>query len=326
MYLKKHFKEIKDIAFILSNEPVPKINDKECLIKVTTSAVNQSDALGTLGYFDGALLPRIPGRDFSGTVVKGPKGLIGKKVWGTGGAAGIFNNGTLAEFIKMPVKALSEIPDNLDLVAAGAQVLPYITAYYSLIKRGRILEGESVLVVGAMGQVGRAAMSICQWKNCYPIALVRGKKDVLKAEKMGWLAIDTTAGNIVQKIMDYNKGHYINVILNSIGNVLWQEFMGILSKSGRIITFAAPKKYRDIDINLFDLYRANQEIIGVNTIFLDFNANAKLLNELKTRFEDKNLVPLSIDETSMYQVNEAHFAYQALLTGKTSSRILIKFC
>lgn len=58
------------------------MNNNECLIKVASSGINPSDALAATGYFKHANLPRIPGRDFAGTVVEGPMQhlILGKQL------------------------------------------------------------------------------------------------------------------------------------------------------------------------------------------------------------------------------------------------------
>ncbi|WP_316358225.1 zinc-binding alcohol dehydrogenase family protein [Candidatus Neptunichlamydia sp. REUL1] len=115
--------------------------------------MNPSDALGALGYFSHTHLPRIPGRDFAGVVIKGSPDVIGKKVWGTGGAVGIDRNGGHAEHLTLPESSLSEIPNNLSPEEAGAQTLPYTTAYYSLVSRAQIKPNEEVLVIGSINTI-----------------------------------------------------------------------------------------------------------------------------------------------------------------------------
>lgn len=190
---RSHADTPEKIYLELSDKPVPSFDkNNEVLIKVLSSGINPSDALATLGYFPHAVVPRIPGRDFSGIIEDGPEEYIGKAVWGTGGDAGISRDGTQSEFIKLPLSALAIIPKNINPNIAGALALPYVTAFYSLHTRGRIQAGEYCLISGALGQVGKAAMAICYWKKAKPVALVRGNKQIADAEKRGWTAIDST--------------------------------------------------------------------------------------------------------------------------------------
>lgn len=320
-----HAKDVNEIKLDIVEKSKPTIMNNECLIKVIASGINPSDALATMGYFSHAILPRIPGRDFSGTVVEGPQYLIGKNVWGTGGAAGISFDGTQAEYIKLSADEIAEAPSTLDIVVAGAQPLPYVTAYYSLVKRAHIQENETVLIVGALGQVGSAAMSICSWKKCNAIALVRGKSEIERAKLLGWNAINSEDTELSTKILAANNGQPIQVILNSVGNIYWQDFMKVLSDFGRVVTIGAREDVREANINLFNLYRANQDIIGINTVSLDFEDNAKLLDELKIGFEQNKLIPLTLDQTMIYSPENASQAYKAVMQGSAGKRVVIKF-
>lgn len=320
-----HAKDVNEIKLELIEKPIPTLNKNDCLIKVSSSGINPSDALAVMGYFNHAVLPRIPGRDFAGTVIEGPSSLVGKNVWGSGGAAGISTDGTQAEFIKLSAQEISEIPNSLEPVVAGAQPLPYITAYYSLVKRAHIAENETVLVVGAVGQVGSAAMSICNWKKCHAIALVRGTKETEQSLSYGWNTINSEDSNLSEKILAANNGRPVQVILNSVGNIYWQDFSKVLSEFGRIVTISARENQREAMVNLFNLYRANQDIIGVNTVSLDFNDNAKLLAELKSGFEEDKLKPLALDQATIYAPENASAAYKEVIQGSTGKRVVIKF-
>lgn len=323
LVLDRHYKNSEEIQFNLVEKEKPKREGmSSCLVKVAAVGVNPSDALATLGYFPRAKLPRIPGRDFAGTISEGPSDMIGVKVWGSGGAAGIRSNGSLCEYIELPCSAIAQIPYNLDLLSAGAQILPYITAYYSLVQRSRIRSGETVIIVGALGQVGRAAMSICSWKGCKGIALVKGKESVLRAEALGWTAYDTCDANFIDECLA-EQGN-ADVILNSIGNLVWDQYIRSLNHFGRIVTIGAQPGRQEVILNLFERYRANQEIIGVNTVALGHEDNARILNELKLGFEMGILEPLSVNEAGIYPFNESHNAFQQVLTKHNNTRVVIE--
>lgn len=325
LYVNAHAQDIKCIKLNWVESAMPLIGREECLIKMVSSGINPSDASAVMGYFAHATLPRVPGRDFAGVVMEGPREWVGKQVWGTGGAAGISFDGTQAEYIKLSVGEISEVPNNLDLITAGAQPLPYVTAYYSLVKRANIKETETVLIVGALGQVGKAAMSICRWKKCNAIALVKGKNEEEKAKQLGWQAIHSEESNLLDKILAANNGRPLQVILNSVGNIYWPTFVNSLSEFGRIVTIGARENMREVNINLFNLYRANQDLIGINTVSLNFAENATLLNELKRGFEENKLIPLAVEQPNIYRPEYASQAYQEVIKGSSGKRIVITF-
>lgn len=311
IYLTHHFQNAEEIQLPITERPLPKIKERECLVQISSAGINPSDALGAIGYFAHAKLPRIPGRDFAGIIIEGNKKFIGKKVWGTGGAAGLDFDGTHAEYIVIPESAIAEIPHTVSLLQAGVQTLPYVTAYYSLITRGRLRAGETVLVIGALGQVGHAAMAICKWKHAKPIALVRG--ETLQAAKdLGWESYDS----IPEQSFD--------LILNTVGNVYWDGLTPKLKKFGRIVTIAAPEGKRDVSLNLFSLYRENQDLIGINTVDLPFAENAKFLDEMKEGFESGDLTPLAYDATTIFPLEKAQEAYKMALSKGSGKRIALE--
>lgn len=318
----KHATQIEALQLAVSELPTPRPSPGDCLVKVVASGVNPSDALAAMGYFQGAQCPRIPGRDFSGVVVEGPRSWKGRAVWGSGGAAGIEFDGTQRAYLSLPTSGLALTPPGMDLVTAGAQCLPYLTAYYSLVKRAHLQPGETVLVVGALGQVGSAAMSIAAWKNCQAIALVRGQSELNEAQQRGWLAVDSQAEDLAQALLAINQGQPFSVILNSIGNLAWGSFINVLAAFGRIVTIAAREQQREATINLFDLYRANQTIIGVNTLPFSYQQNALWLSELSDGFANHQLIPLTVNSADCYRFIDATLAYQRVAHG-TSSRIVL---
>ena len=86
-----------------------------------------------------------------------------------------------------------------------------------------------------------------------------------------------------------------------------------------MVVIAALPNQREVQINLFDFYRKNQEILGINTLDLDHAFNAKLLNEMKEGFESNALVPLEpgvIEEPSQ--------AYKMVLQGSSGQRVVLK--
>lgn len=309
-YLTTLFKNEQEIDIPCVERPMPKPKKGEVLIQVASSGINPSDVRATMGYFPNVQLPRIPGRDFAGIVIEGSKTWAGKHVWGTGGAVGIQSDGTHSEYAIISEAGLAEIPTSLSLLQAGGQPLPFITAYYGLVSRARIKPGEKVLVIGAMGQVGRAAMTICIWKKARPIALVRTQEDVQAANKLGWEAYSEIPNNLS-----------VDLILNSIGSLHWDQQIHSLNPLGRMIVIAALPNQREANLNLFELYRKNQEIIGINTLDLDSAFNAKLLNEMREGFESGTLIPL--ENGMIFPLKDISQAYKTVLQGSNGKRVLL---
>src|ERR1700745_1323191 len=144
--------------------PRPEPHDGEALVKVKAAAINPSDVKNVAGVFSGRTLPRTAGRDFSGVVVAGTK-YVGEEVWSSGPDLGITCDGAQAEYVTVPEEALSLKPRTLSLEQAAAIGVPFITAWFALVRAAQLEGGETILIIGIGGAVGPAAMQIASWRK-----------------------------------------------------------------------------------------------------------------------------------------------------------------
>src|SRR5271156_4458334 len=144
--------------------PMPEPGEGEALIQVRAAAINLSDIGNVAGRFKSTTLPRTPGRDFAGIVVKG-KHHEGDEVWGSSPTLGITRDGSHGEYVVVPEETLSLKPRSLSMTQAAAIGIPYITAWASVVSAAQIKAGETILIVGAAGAVGQAATQIANWKK-----------------------------------------------------------------------------------------------------------------------------------------------------------------
>jgi len=86
--------------------PIPEPGQGEALVRVKAAAINPSDIGNVAGRFKKTTLPRTPGRDFAGVVVKG-KQYEGEAIWGTAPKLGIVRDGSHAEYVVAPAETLS---------------------------------------------------------------------------------------------------------------------------------------------------------------------------------------------------------------------------
>src|ERR1700724_3911327 len=107
--------------------PVPTPAAGEVLIQVKAAAINPSDIKNVQGKMHETTVPRIPGRDFAGMIVKGPDELLGRSVFGSGGNLGFGRDGGHAEYVAVPVTAVIPLPKNLSVEQAAGIGVAYIT-------------------------------------------------------------------------------------------------------------------------------------------------------------------------------------------------------
>ncbi|MBE7181358.1 MAG: alcohol dehydrogenase catalytic domain-containing protein, partial [Terriglobus roseus] len=166
--------------------PDPEINDDEVLVAVAAASVNpidwklrsSSQTAGMMGFS----LPAILGRDVSGVVR-----AVGKNVSGVSVGDRILsyvNGGAYASLIKFPAADLAHIPDGLDTVDAAAIPLVALTGDQLVREACALQPGQTVLVTGATGSVGRCAVHSARTLGARVFAGVR-KKYVEDARALG---------------------------------------------------------------------------------------------------------------------------------------------
>ncbi|KIJ19625.1 hypothetical protein PAXINDRAFT_8109 [Paxillus involutus ATCC 200175] len=153
----------------LSNVEKPSLAPGEALVRVKAAGINGSDAAAVLGILPFVTLPRTSGRDFSGEVVEAlddngasSSEWVGADVWGTGSERGFTSDGTFAEFVKVPVAALSRKPTSLGHLEAGSMTLPWLCAWITVDTLANVKQGDNVIIIGARGGIGSAAAQLCK--------------------------------------------------------------------------------------------------------------------------------------------------------------------
>jgi NADPH:quinone reductase-like Zn-dependent oxidoreductase len=221
-------------ALTVSDVPGPTFSPHEVLIEIEAAAINPSDVASAEGRFDQALLPRILGHDFAGRVCDGPADLIGEDVWGSGGNLGIWRNGTHAEYIAIPRDGVALRPRALSVEEAAAVGVPFLTAWAALIDRGGLQEGEWVIISGAAGAVGSAAVQIAAARHAKVIALVRNASDDARVDAQKVAAIaHSESHDVAEVVREATGGKGANLAMNAIGGILFQPLLDVLAAEGR---------------------------------------------------------------------------------------------
>jgi NADPH:quinone reductase-like Zn-dependent oxidoreductase len=180
--------ELRDVA-----DPVPGPN--EICVRMAAASINPVDwklRSGALASWMPLELPAILGRDVSGIVTAVGQGVTAFKVGAR--VMGLVNKG-YAELVVAPVEAWAEVPVELDLVEAGALPLALLTGAQLIEEGVRPRQGDVVLVTGAVGSVGRAAVFVATLLGAKVWAGVRTKQidEARKLDVEGVIALDEDA-------------------------------------------------------------------------------------------------------------------------------------
>jgi NADPH:quinone reductase-like Zn-dependent oxidoreductase len=296
--------------------PKPEPGKGEVLVQIRATAINPSDVKNVAGHFKSPL-PRVPGRDYAGVVVGGDtdKGL---EVWGSGAGFGVVRDGAHAEYIVVPKGWIAQKPPQLPVEQAAAIGVPYLAAWSALVAAGKVQAGETVLIIGVSGAVGRAATQIAQWKKARVIGASTHSDNPAKADAI----INTTTSDLPQKVRELTSGKGADLVLDTVGGPMFELSLKSLRYGGRQIAIASTKDRR-VSFDLVDFYHNSSRLMGVDTMKLEGNEIADLMNELRAGFQEGQLQPPPV---TTWPFERAIEAYETVEKGGAASKhVLIPF-
>ncbi|HEY0780602.1 MAG TPA: zinc-binding alcohol dehydrogenase family protein [Gemmatirosa sp.] len=293
----------------------------EVRVEIEAAGINPSDVVSAEGRFPHAPLPRVLGRDFAGRVIEGPAELVGAAVWGSGGDLGISRDGTHAEQVVLPADAVARRPARLSAEEAAAVGVPFVTAWTALVDVGRLAGGESVIISGAAGAVGRAAVEIAAARGARVVALVRnaGEESRLDRSKVAAVA-HSDRNDLADVVRETTRGRGADLALNGIGGAVFQPLLDALAEGGRMALYSAIGG-REVTLDVLAFYRRRLQLLGVNTAAVNAAAAARILTELAPLFDDGTLRPLPVAER--YPLSKAAEAYGRVARGGAGKVVLV---
>ena len=296
----------------LTTTPKPTPSPGQVLVQVKASPIQPSDALNSKGLFPHTTFPRIPGRDFAGIVVDGPSHLLGKEIFGTSGHYFSFTaDGSHAEYCLISEKVVVEKPKNISFAQAASAGTPFTTAAIAL-RRAGAKAGETVLVLGATGQVGSAVANLAKSWGCRVLGVARGNA----AE------VDSAGDPTLSKAKALTDGKGPDVAVDTIGDAaLAQAAIEVLGSRGRYSFITAPRGGNSkVPIDFLSVYRREVTLVGNNSVDHSQEEMAQELNSMREGFESGVLVPMKENAMTFISLQEAIEGYA---DGK--KRYVIKF-
>jgi NADPH2:quinone reductase len=297
--------------------PTPERDRENAIVKIHSASVNPSDVKNVSGHFDHTVAPRIPGRDFSGVVVDGPTDWLDTEVWGTGGDIGFTRDGTHAQFIKVPVAALSRKPTTLSHEEASAIGVNFVVAWLGAVTYAKLSEGETIAVIGAGGGVGGAVTQIAKARGCRVIGVdrhapVAGSPAAALIDE--YVPFDE---NAVTRVRELTGG--VDVVYDSVGGVAFETALHLARRRGRVVEISATGKRR-VDFDLIDFYHNETQLFGTDSAKLGVAESAPVLAALVEGFESGKLRAPVIAQR--FDLARGQDAYGAVAAG-TAGRVVI---
>jgi NADPH:quinone reductase-like Zn-dependent oxidoreductase len=275
-------------------EQVPALSpgDGDVLVRVGGSTLNRKDLFALANLTGAGIRPRPPLPHVNGTDVWGTIAALGPNVraWSIGdrvvvypglycggcewclrgetsactsyGVIGEQRWGGHAELVVVPARNLEAVPgDTPDEVLACA-CGSWLTAWRALVTVAAMRPGETVLVVGASGGVGTAAIRIARLAGCRTIALVGSGEKAARARAIGAdVAIDDADGPFHARVWSLTEGRGVDVALDSVGQATWRETIQSLAPFGRMAICGATSG--DVPaISIREVYQQHRRILG----------------------------------------------------------------
>ena len=210
-------------------------------LRVAAAGVSYVDVLiASGGYQVRPATPFVPGTECAGSILaigEGVEGLeIGQRV-----AAGCGLGGAFAEEAVVPAGSVIPIPDAIGFAAASGSYVSCQTAYHALVQRGRLQAGETLLVLGASGGVGTAAVEVALALGARVIASASTAKKRTAALALGAAhAIDSTAVDWRDQVKALTAGRGPDVVIDPVGGEETERAFRALAWNGRLLVIGFP--------------------------------------------------------------------------------------
>jgi NADPH2:quinone reductase len=288
----------------LDEIPTPKPAAGQVLVKVHAAGVNPYDTYMRSGtYAIKPPLPYTPGSDAAGVVEAVGDGVkkvkAGDRVYTAKTISGAYAEFTLAE-----ESQVEKLPTNITFDQGAAIWVPYGTAYHALNQEAKALAGETVLIHGASGGVGSAAVQIARAKGLTVFGTAGTDKGLELVKKEGaHQAFNHTKAGYTDEIMKATGGKGVNVILEMLANVNLSADLKLLAQYGRVIIIG---NRGEVTINPRDLMAKRSSARGF-TLWAVTEAEAREIHAgLNAGFENGSLRPVIGKEIPLAEAARAH--------------------
>jgi acyl transferase domain-containing protein/NADPH:quinone reductase-like Zn-dependent oxidoreductase/acyl carrier protein len=301
--------------------------DDQVEVAVKATGLNFRDVMYTLGLlsdeavengFAGASL----GLEFSGVVQS-----VGPRAAGfaPGDAVVGFAPSSFGDRLVTPATALSHIPTGLSFEAAATIPSTFFTSYYALHHLARLQEGEKVLIHGAAGGVGIAAIQVAKWcgAEIYATAGSDEKRDFLRLLGVEHI-FDSRNLDFADQILELTGGAGVDVVLNSLAGEAINRNLRALKPFGRFLELGKRDFYENTRVGLRP-FRNNLSYFGIDADQLMSqrpDLTQRLFAEVLALFEERVFRPLPL---RTFDASEVIDAFRHMQQSRHIGKIVVTY-
>ncbi len=296
----------------------PRPMDTQVLVRIHAIGVNPVETYIRSGNYPSQPdLPYTPGKDAAGVVVavgdSVSKFKIGDRVYTANSISG-----TYAEYTLCDETQLASLPENVSFEKGAGVFIPYATSYRALFQKAKAASGETVLIHGASGGVGIAAV---QWaKNAGLRVFGTASSDegkTLVANQGADAVFDHSQDGYLDAIKDATAGRGVDVIIEMLANVNLQKDFDVLAMFGRITVVG---NRGSLDFNPRVIMGKDASVFGMAL----YNAPQQDFDEIHVAIQDgliKGYLNPIISHT--FPLSEAAMAHREVIESKSQGKIVL---
>ncbi len=307
---------------VIEEQPDPQAGPGEVVVDIHAAGINFPDLLVVAGkYQDRSEPPFVPGNEAAGIIESVGDGVEHLKPGDR--VVAMPRGGAFAEKLAISALKVAPLPDALDLVAGAGFAVTYGTSYHALTQCAELKPGETVLVLGAAGGVGIAAVALARAMGARVIAAASDDRKLDFARKAGAEeTINYSEGSLKESAKSLTDGKGVDVVVDPVGGSLALEAMRALAWHGRhlVIGFAGG------DIPAFPGNIAllkEAKIVGVwwgTWVARHLDQHAGNMRELAAMLEDGTLAP---PDNRTYALTEYRAAFRQLSERRALGKVIL---
>ena len=284
----------------------PQAGERQVVVRVHAAGVNPVDTYIRSGmHAVKPALPYTPGMDAAGVVEAIGAGVTrvsaGDRVYVAGTISGAY-----AELALCDESQVHELPPAVSYARGASVYVPYATAYRALFHRAQARPGETVLVHGASGGVGIAAVQLARAAGLRVIgtgSTDKGKQ--LVADEGAHHVLDHHAPDYLEELVALTGGRGVNVVLEMLANVNLGKDLSVLAPGGRVVVIGSRGT---VEIDPRAAMSKNASIIGMSLLSASPEELASIHAALVAGLESGTLRPIIGQEIPLQEAARAHRA------------------
>jgi NADPH2:quinone reductase len=304
----------------LEDVPDPKAGAGEVVVNVEAIGVNPVETYICAGSYGPKDFPFTPGTDAAGTVFAIGEGVThvkpGDRVYTAGSVSGTYAEKTLCKAAQV-----LPLPSNITFAHGAALGVPYVTAYRGLFQRAQAIPGESVLVHGATGGVGLAAVQLASAAGLTVYATggsEAGRK--LVAEQGAEHVLNHKDPGYLDELKTLTGASGLDVILEMLANVNLGKDLGLLALHGRVIVIGSRGK---VEIDPRGTMIRDADIRGMGGANISDSDRVSIHAALIAGLTNGTLRPIVAKEFPLSEASRAQEAVMSSESGAKGKLILV---